>query len=74
MDLAKRQAIMQAVDAAGSERSLVAIRRKDGDLIRIRCDLTCFETYIEATAEDGSSITMAYADIDDINPAEKSQT
>jgi hypothetical protein len=69
MDLAKRQALQQALEQAIANHTLIAIECADGQRHIVRCDLTCYENHIEATDKDGLTLTIPYADVETVSAA-----
>jgi hypothetical protein len=64
MDLAIRQLIYQAVQEAVSESAYVKLHCADGNTLKVRADLVCFETHVEATNEFGIPVTLPYSQIE----------
>ncbi len=62
MNLAIRQELQQAL-ADVDARGVVILTRGDGSSVALKRDLICYETQVEATAEDGSWVTIPYSDI-----------
>ena len=69
MDLAKRQAVQNALEAARAKHSLLAIKRTDGRSSLVGLDLTCHETHIAATDQDGRPVDIAYSEIETVTCA-----
>ncbi|MBX3552062.1 MAG: hypothetical protein KIT85_18625 [Pseudolabrys sp.] len=63
MNLAIRQKLQNALEQARSVRGAIAIDKIDGDSVTIELDLICYETTVQATAEDGSWVEIPYSDI-----------
>lgn len=63
MDVAIRRQLQQALEKAIAEKSTVMLERKNGDMVEIEPDLICYETQVEATAKDGTWVTIPYSDI-----------
>jgi hypothetical protein len=69
MDVAIRQKLQQALEKAASENSAIVLKCTDGRSISIELDLICYETQVEATAKDGTWVTIPYSEIADVHPA-----
>jgi hypothetical protein len=65
MDLAIRQELLRALAQAESQHALLAIAAH-GRQILVGCDLTCYETHIEAVDEFGKSVELQYSEINSI--------
>ncbi|MBN9050290.1 MAG: hypothetical protein J0H78_12560 [Rhizobiales bacterium] len=63
MNLAIRQKLQNALEQARSVRGAIAIDKTDGGSVTIELDLICYETTVQATAEDGSWVEIPYSDI-----------
>jgi len=70
MDLAIRQELQDALQKATGSHPLIAIRLNDGRLLCVRSDFVCYETHIEATADNGEPVTIRYSDIKAAEAAE----
>jgi hypothetical protein len=62
VNLAIRQELQQAL-ADVDTQGVVVLTRGDGSSVSLQRDLICYETQVEATAEDGSWVTIPYSDI-----------
>jgi len=67
MNLAIRQKLQNALQQAQSVRGTIAIDKTDGDSIMIALDLVCYETTVQATAEDGNWVEIPYSDIAEVH-------
>ena len=65
MDLSVRQKIQQAFQDAVEARGSVVIEKTDGTSTRIEPHLVSYEMHIEATAQDGTGVTIPYEQIAD---------
>jgi hypothetical protein len=63
VDLAIRQELQQALADVDTKEGLVVLTRADGSSVALQRDLICYETQVEATAEDGTWVTIPYSDI-----------
>ncbi|MGN6461146.1 MAG: hypothetical protein ACTHLY_08035 [Pseudolabrys sp.] len=63
MNLAIRQKLQNALVLAQNHHGVIAIDKVDGDSVTIELDLVCYETTVQATAEDGSWVEIPYSDI-----------
>ncbi|MGD9768417.1 MAG: hypothetical protein AB7U62_12315 [Pseudolabrys sp.] len=63
MNLAIRQKLQNALEQARSVRGAIAIDKTDGGSVTIELDLICYETTVQATAEDGSWVEIPYSEI-----------
>jgi hypothetical protein len=70
MDLAIRHELQKAVELAAREKALIGIKSAGGNLTLLRFDLTCYETHLEGTDEDGGPITIPYSDIESVSVPE----
>ena len=61
MDPSKRQ--MKALAEAQTRQALIVVSTPAGKRIRLRPDLTCYETYIEGTDADGELLTLTYEQV-----------
>jgi hypothetical protein len=71
MNLAIRQLLQKAVAEAAPESDYVKLRCKNGDRLKMRADLVCYETHIEATDEMGAPITLSYSEIEDVSTVQR---
>ena len=63
MDPNKRQLLQNALAKAVAHHSFIAVSTPSGKRILLRPDLTCYETYIEGTGDDGELLTLTYDQI-----------
>lgn len=70
MNLAIRQELMRAMQLATQENALIGITRTSGTLDLLRVDLTCYETHVEGTDQDGRPLTIPYAEIETVSVSE----
>jgi hypothetical protein len=69
MDLEIRQKLQQALEKATSDNSAIVLECADGSSISIELDLICYENQVEATAKDGTWVTVPYTEIADVHTA-----
>jgi hypothetical protein len=69
MDLEIRQKLQQALEKATSDNSAIVLECTDGRSISIKMDLICYENQVEATAKDGTWVTVPYTEIADVHTA-----
>jgi hypothetical protein len=72
MDLAIRQSLQRVLEQAIHEHALITIQCTDGRLLKVRCDLTCFETNIGGTDQDVISVNIPYSRIANVGISEPS--
>lgn len=63
MDLQKRQTLQKAIELATTRKGLIEIEYSAGQRAIVRCDLTCYENYVEATDTGGRTISIPYEEI-----------
>jgi hypothetical protein len=63
LDLAIRQELQQALADADTKAGMLVLTRADGSTVALQRDLICYETQVEATAEDGNWVTIPYSEI-----------
>ncbi len=66
MDTAKRQELQVALDRALAGEGPIVVSSRDGKLVTLQPDFTCYENHIEGTDEQGSPVTLPYDDIENI--------
>jgi hypothetical protein len=66
MDLAIRQDLQKALAQAISSHALIAIS-VSGHRILVGCDLTCYETHVAGTDQDGNPVELRYSEIDSVD-------
>lgn len=70
MDLARRQELQKAVQLATGRNAHVAVKTVDGALTLLQFDLTCHETHVEATDQNGAPVSIPYAEITAVSVSE----
>lgn len=63
MDPSKRQLLQKALAEAEPRQASIVVITPSGNRIRLRPDLTCYETYVEGTGADGQLLTLTYEQI-----------
>jgi hypothetical protein len=71
MDLAIRQDLQKALAQAIASHSLIVIAAS-GRRILVGCDLTCYETHIAGTDQDGNPVELRYSEIDSVDVTNES--
>jgi hypothetical protein len=66
MDSAIRQKLQRALEAAMANKGTIVVERCDGTFVAIELDLICYATQVEATAKDGTWVTIPYQEIADV--------
>jgi hypothetical protein len=66
MDAAIRQKLQKALETAMANKGTIFVERSNGISVGIELDLICYETQVEATAKDGTWVTIPYEEIADI--------
>lgn len=72
MDLAIRQELLKALAQAESQHVRLTIT-PNGRRILVGCDLTCYETHIEAVDEHGKPVELRYSEIDSVGATQEAR-
>jgi hypothetical protein len=63
MPLAIRREIENRLSQAVAQSALIQLSRENGNVVLLKCDLTCETDHVEGTDRDGQWVEVPYSDI-----------